>query len=46
MWVSDWATDGAAVILDGVTLEQIDRLDGLQTPTGKFNVHNTAHEVY
>ncbi len=46
VWVSDWATDGAAVILDGVTLEQIDRLEGLQTPTGKFNVYNTAHEVY
>ncbi len=46
VWVSDWATDGAVVILDGVTLEEVDRLEGLQTPTGKFNVYNTAHEVY
>lgn len=46
VWVSDWATDGAVVILDGVTLEEIERVDGLVTPTGKFNVYNTAHEVY
>jgi nitrite reductase (NO-forming) / hydroxylamine reductase len=46
VWVSDWATDGAVIVLDGVTLDEVDRLEDLQTPTGKFNVHNTAHEVY
>ena len=46
VWVSDWATDGAVIVLDGTTLEEINRLEGLQTPTGKFNVFNTAHDVY
>jgi nitrite reductase (NO-forming)/hydroxylamine reductase len=46
VWVSDWATEGAVIVLDGTTLEQLDRLDDLQTPTGKFNVSNTAHDVY
>lgn len=46
VWVSDWASDGAAVVLDGETLIETDRRTGLQTPTGKFNVHNTAHDVY
>lgn len=46
VWVSDWATDGSVIVLDGVTLDQVDTLEGLQTPTGKFNVYNTAHEVY
>ncbi|BAZ93109.1 nitrite reductase [Thiohalobacter thiocyanaticus] len=46
VWVSDWAQDGATVILDSQTLTEIDRIEGLTTPTGKFNVHNTAHEVY
>lgn len=46
IWVSDWANDGAIVVLDAVTLNQIRRIEGLVTPTGKFNVHNTAHDVY
>lgn len=46
VWVSDWASDGAVVILDAVTLTEIARLTGLQTPTGKFNVYNTAHDIY
>lgn len=46
VWVSDWATDGGIVILDSVTLAEIDRIYGLPTPTGKFNVYNTAHDVY
>lgn len=44
--ISDWATDGGLVILDSVTLQEIDRIYGLQTPTGKFNVYNTAHDIY
>ena len=46
VWVSDWASDGAVVVLDGVTLNEIHRIPDLVTPTGKFNVHNTAHDVY
>lgn len=46
VWVSDWASDGAVIILDAVTLTEIARLTGLQTPTGKFSVYNTAHDVY
>ncbi|MCD6654439.1 MAG: nitrite reductase [Sulfurovum sp.] len=46
VWVSDWATDGAIIILDGQSLTEIDKINSLQTPTGKFNVHNTAHDVY
>lgn len=46
VWVSDWATDGGVIILDSVTLTEIARIYGLQTPTGKFNVYNTAHDIY
>lgn len=46
VWVSDWANDGAVVVLDGITLNEIRRITDLVTPTGKFNVHNTAHDVY
>ena len=46
MWVSDWANDGAVIVLDGTTLNEIHRITDLVTPTGKFNVHNTAHDVY
>lgn len=53
IWVSDWAVDGGVVILDAVTLTEIKRIYGPQTPsgvfvtpTGKFNVYNTAHEIY
>jgi nitrite reductase (NO-forming)/hydroxylamine reductase len=46
VWVSDWASNGGIVILDSVTLAEKARIYGLQTPTGKFNVFNTAHDVY
>lgn len=46
VWVSDWATDGGIVILDSVTLAEIARIYGLPTPTGKFNVFNTANDIY
>jgi nitrite reductase (NO-forming)/hydroxylamine reductase len=50
-WVSAWAPmdkDSFIVIYDAVTLEEIDRIEGawLVTPTGKFNVFNTANDVY
>jgi nitrite reductase (NO-forming)/hydroxylamine reductase len=44
--VSDWAADGAVIVLDSTTLTEIRRFTGLPTPTGKFNVYNTAHDIY
>jgi nitrite reductase (NO-forming)/hydroxylamine reductase len=46
VWVSDWAPDGAVVVLDSEWLTEIRRFTGLTTPTGKFNVYNTAHDIY
>ena len=46
VWVSDWATDGSVIVLDGTTLEEVARIGDLISPTGKFNVYNTTHEVY
>jgi nitrite reductase (NO-forming)/hydroxylamine reductase len=44
--VSDWDPDGSVIVLDSTTLEEIRRFTGLPTPTGKFNVYNTAHDIY
>ena len=48
MWVSLWDREGAVVVYDDATLEEIDRITGdwVVTPTGKFNVYNTAHDIY
>lgn len=46
VWVSDWDADGAVIVLDSTTLSEIRRFSGLPTPTGKFNVYNTAHDIY
>ncbi len=46
VWVSDWAPDGAVIFLDSSTLTEIRRFTGLPTPTGKFNVYNTANDIY
>jgi nitrite reductase (NO-forming)/hydroxylamine reductase len=46
VWVSDWDPDGAVIVLDSTTLAEIRRFTGLPTPTGKFNVYNTAHDIY
>lgn len=46
IWVADWATDGQIIVLDSTALTEIRRFTGLQTPTGKFNVYNTANDVY
>lgn len=46
VWVSDWATDGAVIVLDSTTLTEIRRFTGLPTPTGKFNVYNTPNDIY
>ncbi|MGD2112269.1 MAG: cytochrome D1 domain-containing protein [Gammaproteobacteria bacterium] len=46
VWVSDWDPNGAVIVLDSQTLTEIRRFVNLQTPTGKFNVYNTAHDIY
>jgi len=46
VWVSDWDQNGAVIVLDSTTLTEIRRFVNLQTPTGKFNVYNTAHDIY
>jgi nitrite reductase (NO-forming)/hydroxylamine reductase len=48
VWISDWAPepDGAVIVLDSTTLLENRRFTGLKTPTGKFNVFNTAHDIY
>ncbi|MCG8467316.1 MAG: nitrite reductase, partial [Gemmatimonadetes bacterium] len=48
VWVSVWDRQGEIVIYDDATLEEKHRITGdwLITPTGKFNVYNTAHDVY
>jgi len=49
VWVSVWnRTDnknptGEIVVYDAKTLEEITRIKGLTTPTGKFNVYNRAN---
>ena len=48
VWVSGWDRNGEIIVYNDDTLEEITRITGdwLTTPTGKFNVYNTAHDVY
>ncbi len=52
VWVSVWGkkdeTTSAVLIFDDKTLELKDTITGdwLITPTGKFNVYNTANDIY
>ncbi|MGD2026311.1 MAG: cytochrome D1 domain-containing protein [Anaerolineales bacterium] len=52
IWVSVWGfadkpgQTGEIVIYDDKTLEEIARIPDLVTPTGKFNVYNTVHDIY
>jgi len=52
VWVSVWGTadtpgkTGEIVIYDDATLEEVGRIPDLVTPTGKFNVFNTVHDIY
>ncbi len=52
VWISVWgdaATPGQTgeiVIYDDATLEEKTRIKDLITPTGKFNVYNTVHDIY
>ncbi len=51
VWVSNWnrgdslEPNGEIVIYDAETLEEIDRIEGLYAPTGKFNVFNRSNHV-
>jgi nitrite reductase (NO-forming)/hydroxylamine reductase len=48
VWVSVWDPDGELVIYDDATLTEKLRIaePWLITPTGKFNVFNTANDIY
>jgi nitrite reductase (NO-forming)/hydroxylamine reductase len=52
VWVSVWGQKdqpgqtGEIVIYDDQTLTEKARIKGLVTPTGKFNVYNTAQDIY
>jgi len=46
VWISDWAGEGGGqVILDATTLNVIRKIT-LPATTGKFNVTNTAEDIY
>lgn len=48
VWVSLWDKEGEVIIYDDKTLTVKERITGdwVVTPTGKFNVYNTAHDIY
>ncbi|MDH5638244.1 MAG: nitrite reductase [Nitrospinota bacterium] len=46
VWISIWGKKGEIVIFDDKTREIKKRIKGLDTPTGKFNVYNTMHDIY
>ncbi|MBK7579002.1 MAG: c-type cytochrome [Myxococcales bacterium] len=48
VWLSGWDKKGALIIYNDKDLKEIKRIeeDWLVTPTGKFNLYNTAHDVY
>ncbi len=45
VWVSDWDAAGGQVILDADTLTVLNKIS-LPNTTGKFNVTNTAYDIY
>jgi nitrite reductase (NO-forming)/hydroxylamine reductase len=48
VWVSNWTRKGELIIYDDKSLKEIKRIrePWLVTPTGKFNVFNTANDIY
>lgn len=52
VWISVWGDaskpgeTGEIVVYDDKTLAEKARIEDLNTPTGKFNVYNTVHDVY
>ena len=45
-WISLWDKEGEVVVIDDKTLTVKERITGLHTPTGKFNVYNTMKDIY
>jgi nitrite reductase (NO-forming)/hydroxylamine reductase len=48
VWVAVWDKKGELIVYDDKTLKEKTRIKGdwLVTPTGKWNVYNTVHDVY
>jgi nitrite reductase (NO-forming)/hydroxylamine reductase len=48
VWTAVWDKKGELIIYDDKTLKEKTRITGdwLVTPTGKWNVYNTVHDVY
>ncbi len=48
VWTAVWDKKGEIIVYDDKTLEEKTRIKGdwLVTPTGKWNVYNTVHDVY
>jgi nitrite reductase (NO-forming)/hydroxylamine reductase len=48
VWASVWDKEGEIIIYDDETLKEKKRIKGdwLVTPTGKWNVYNTVHDIY
>jgi nitrite reductase (NO-forming)/hydroxylamine reductase len=48
VWTSVWDRKGEIIVYDDKSLKEIKRIKGdwLVTPTGKWNVYNTVHDIY
>ena len=48
VWTAVWDRQGEIIVYDDKTLKEKKRIKGdwLVTPTGKWNVYNTVHDVY
>lgn len=48
VWTAVWDKKGELIVYDADTLKEKTRITGdwLVTPTGKWNVYNTVHDVY
>jgi nitrite reductase (NO-forming)/hydroxylamine reductase len=48
VWTSVWDRKGEIIVYDDKSLKEIRRIkeDWLVTPTGKWNVYNTVHDIY
>jgi nitrite reductase (NO-forming)/hydroxylamine reductase len=48
VWTAVWDKQGELIVYDDATLKEKTRIKGdwLVTPTGKWNVYNTVHDVY
>jgi nitrite reductase (NO-forming)/hydroxylamine reductase len=48
VWAAVWDKEGELIVYDDKTLKEKTRIkaDWLVTPTGKWNVYNTVHDIY